>query len=337
MSTIHEVAKAAGVSISTVSYALSGKRPISPKTRERIDEAVRELGYSPNAGARMLAGRRTQIFAVSEPLHEHTHAPTHMAFVLATSVAARRSDYDILLLTDEESRRGMRRVTDSGLVDAILVFDVAPDDERVSLARTLNVPVIFVGIPDDNTDITCLDFDFEGAAAKVADAFIDEGHTNLAMIGHPSAQYDLSNFPPRARDGFIARAKQRGASVHFQPLSGSGSLGEQASAAVDDALASGATALALHNGSDAHDLILAEISRRGLSVPGDISVASIAPMKSVDARSVTLTSTPLDPQASCDLAVSLALNEIAHPETNRTQHLISADLVDNGTISKPRA
>ncbi len=38
MTTIHEVAKAAGVSISTVSYALSGKRPVSEKTRQRIDE-----------------------------------------------------------------------------------------------------------------------------------------------------------------------------------------------------------------------------------------------------------------------------------------------------------
>ena len=59
MVKINEVAEAAGVSISTVSYALSGKRPISAETRRRIEEAVRELGYSPNAGARMLAGSRT--------------------------------------------------------------------------------------------------------------------------------------------------------------------------------------------------------------------------------------------------------------------------------------
>ncbi|MGZ8805274.1 MAG: LacI family DNA-binding transcriptional regulator, partial [Microbacterium sp.] len=67
MVKINEVAEAAGVSISTVSYALSGKRPISADTRRRIEDAVRELGYSPNAGARMLAGSRTQIFALTEP------------------------------------------------------------------------------------------------------------------------------------------------------------------------------------------------------------------------------------------------------------------------------
>src|SRR5690349_10252033 len=115
MAKIDEVAKAAGVSISTVSYALSGKRPVAPDTRRRIEEAVRELGYSPNAGARMLAGSRTQIFALTEPLRKDTHAPTHMSFVLATAVAARRNDYDILLLTDEQASAGMGRVASSGL------------------------------------------------------------------------------------------------------------------------------------------------------------------------------------------------------------------------------
>lgn len=87
MAKINEVAEAAGVSISTVSYALSGKRPVSPSTRKRIEEAVARLGYSPNASARMLAGRRTNIFALTEPLRTDTHVPTHMAFVLATAVA----------------------------------------------------------------------------------------------------------------------------------------------------------------------------------------------------------------------------------------------------------
>ncbi|MGG2339534.1 LacI family DNA-binding transcriptional regulator, partial [Salmonella enterica] len=63
MAKIDEVARAAGVSISTVSYALSGKRPVSAETRRRIQAAVHELGYSPNAGARMLAGSQTNIFA----------------------------------------------------------------------------------------------------------------------------------------------------------------------------------------------------------------------------------------------------------------------------------
>src|SRR6218665_2095276 len=161
MTTIHEVAEAAGVSISTVSYALSGKRPISEKTRRRIEEAALALGYQPDAGARMLAGRRTSIFALTEPLRADTHAPTHMAFVLATAVAARRRGYDILLLTAEQTAEGMNRGSANNLVDAILVLDVAPDDERADIARSMRTPTIFIGVPDDPHGLTCVDLDFE--------------------------------------------------------------------------------------------------------------------------------------------------------------------------------
>ena len=136
MANINEVAKAAGVSISTVSYALSGKRAVSPDTRRRIEKAVQDLNYLPNAGARMLAGRRTQIFALTEPLRKDTHAPTHMAFVLAASVAARRHDYDVLLLTEEEAQQGMRRVAGKQTLDAVPRRQVSPLRSRPAIVRT---------------------------------------------------------------------------------------------------------------------------------------------------------------------------------------------------------
>lgn len=52
MVTLAEVAQHAGVSASTVSYVLSGKRSISTTTRQRVEESIRKLGYHPNAGAR---------------------------------------------------------------------------------------------------------------------------------------------------------------------------------------------------------------------------------------------------------------------------------------------
>ena len=59
MATIGDVARVAGVSRSTVSYALSGKRSISSDTQRRIQEAIAELGFTVNAGARALATAQT--------------------------------------------------------------------------------------------------------------------------------------------------------------------------------------------------------------------------------------------------------------------------------------
>jgi DNA-binding LacI/PurR family transcriptional regulator len=113
MATIHDVAQAAGVSISTVSYALSGKRSIASTTRQRVTDAVERLGYRPHAGARMLAGARTNILALSAPIRADNHQPTQMRFVTAVVEAARRRDYDVLLLATDDEVSGIRRVATS--------------------------------------------------------------------------------------------------------------------------------------------------------------------------------------------------------------------------------
>ena len=67
MATMTDIAREAGVSLSTVSYALSGKRPISAETRERIQAAIDRLEYHPAASARALALKRTSLLGVAVP------------------------------------------------------------------------------------------------------------------------------------------------------------------------------------------------------------------------------------------------------------------------------
>lgn len=334
MVKIDEVARAAGVSISTVSYALSGKRPVSAQTRERIEQAVRELGYRPNAGARMLAGDRTHIFALTEPLRADTHAPTHMAFVLATTVAARRQDYDILLLTDEDSTAGMNRVAASGLVDAILVLDVAPDDPRVELSRQISTPTVFIGVPDDAAGLICVDLDFERAAALAVDALADEGHTRIGLIGQADAAYRTSNFPPRVRAAAVARAEARGVELVFRasgavvtdPL-----IARRAAAElIDDEV----TAFVLHCPEEAHAAVLAEMAARDLSVPDDLSVVAVGSTFDTAAHAPAIDSIPLVPQASCDLAVALAMRALGPDRPEAGLHLIPPIYLAHGSVSR---
>ena len=89
MVTLADVARHAGVSASTVSYALSGKRSISDETRRRVERAVTDLGYHPNAGARALAGSRSHIIALVVPLRTDVYVPIMMEIAIAVTVAAR--------------------------------------------------------------------------------------------------------------------------------------------------------------------------------------------------------------------------------------------------------
>ncbi|MFD0516556.1 LacI family DNA-binding transcriptional regulator [Paractinoplanes durhamensis] len=65
--TSKDVARMAGVSQSTVSYVMTGKRSISEKTRQKVLAAMEQLTYEPHAGARSLAGRRTQVIGLVVP------------------------------------------------------------------------------------------------------------------------------------------------------------------------------------------------------------------------------------------------------------------------------
>lgn len=335
MVKINEVAEAAGVSISTVSYALSGKRPISPATRERIERAVAELGYSPNAGARMLAGSRTHIFALTEPLRRDTHAPTHMAFVLATAVAARRSEYDILLLTEEEASAGMARVASSGLVDAILVLDVAPDDERVALARSIQTPTVFIGVPDDHDGLLCVDLDFDAAAVLAVDRVADAGHRSIGLIGQSQVSYEKSNFPPRVRRAFERRAAERGVVPHFRVSGDRATSAHATREAAASLIEAGVTALLIHAADDVHDAVIAELTDRRLSVPGDISLVSVAASFDTGALALPVDVIPLLPEPSCDLAVDLAVRSLSPERPAPGLHLIPPVYHDHGSVGHP--
>ena len=121
MVKISDVARHAGVSPSTVSYVLSGKRTISPETKERVWEAVEALGYRPHAGARALASSRSNVVALVLPLRSGIHLPVVMQFAASVVTSAREYDHDVLLLTAQEGEEGLRRVAASSMVDLSLI------------------------------------------------------------------------------------------------------------------------------------------------------------------------------------------------------------------------
>ena len=209
--TIADVARQAGVAASTVSYVLSGKRSISSETRDRVQEAVRVLGYRPNASARALASNRSNVLALVIPLRAGMHVPVLMQFATAVVTTARRYDHDVLLLTADEGRSGLERVSQSALVDALVVMDVELHDERVPLLRELPMPSVLIGIPADTDGLTCIDLDFFAAAEQCVNHLTDLGHRSIALLGTPSAVYERqTGFAARTLAGFQDAAERRG-------------------------------------------------------------------------------------------------------------------------------
>jgi len=211
MVTIADVARHAGVSSSTVSYVLSGKRAISEETRNRVRNSVLELGYHPNAGARALAARRSHIVALMVPLRTDVYVPVMMEIAISVTMAARAHGYDVLLITNDEGPDGVKRIAASGLADGVILMDVELDDERIPVLQAQRAEAALIGLPQDTTGLSCVDHDFAAAGALCADHLADLGHREIAFIGYGSGVYTRhAGYAERTLSGFRDRAEQRG-------------------------------------------------------------------------------------------------------------------------------
>ena len=138
MATITDVARLAGVSVSTVSYVVSGTRPISVSTSRKVRAAMDELGYQPNAFARGLASRRTRTLGLMFPTPERGLGVTELEFITSAAQACRRAKYQMVLWTTQiHESAELKALTGSGLVDGVIVMEVRLVDERVDLDASL--------------------------------------------------------------------------------------------------------------------------------------------------------------------------------------------------------
>lgn len=183
MATMTDVAKRAGVSLSTVSYAISGLRPISEPTRQRVFEAMRELDFSPNAVAQGLAGRRTRILGLLFPADAGgILAPFTSAIIVGAAEAARESNHHLLLWTEPVAEStSIRDLLRQGLVDGALVLAVRMEDERIDALCADDVPLAMVGRTGSPDGLPFADTD----EAQTADLAIE----HLAALGHRAIAY----------------------------------------------------------------------------------------------------------------------------------------------------
>ncbi|GIH62030.1 LacI family transcriptional regulator [Microbispora siamensis] len=287
--TIADVAKHAGVAVSTVSYVLSGKRAISATTRQRVLDSVRVLGYHPNAGARALASKRAKVIALVLPLRAGMNLPVLMQFATSVVTTARQYDHDVLLMTADEGADGLHRVAASALVDGLLLMDVEIHDPRVPLLRKLSEPSVLIGFPADPEGLTCVDLDFARAGALCADHLADLGHREIALLGAPRVVYERgTGFAERTMAGFVEAAARHGLEADARPCEESF---DEVHAAVKLLLDErpGLSGLVVHNEAAAGH-VLGALRILGRRVPEDVSVVAICPDDIAERASPALTS-----------------------------------------------
>ena len=188
---IRDVARLAGVSPTTVSHALGGKRPVSKLTRDRVLEAAARLGYRPHPGARSLKAAGTGVVMLcAVNVTSPTVSPANLEyyFKLMRGVTEEIYSHDLALVVVPESKSGV--YWDRFLLDGAIVSDPVAGDENIRFLRTRGIPYVTVGRnPEAPDEGYWVDNDAAAAACLVLDRFASQGACNIALITEMASDY----------------------------------------------------------------------------------------------------------------------------------------------------
>ncbi len=206
MTTIRDVAKAAGVSTATVSAVINDSAYVSPDLRARVLKAINELRYAPSQVARNLKRGRTQLIALAVA---DLANPFYARIVWAAEAAAAAWGYALVVFNSDENSDTEKRVIDRiralGCDGAVLVPVAAAEDYRPGKLRE-GAPVVLLGRSVDDPAIDTVTIDNRSAGSQATNYLLDLGHTRIGSITGP-----LQISTGRGRlDGMIEAMEARG-------------------------------------------------------------------------------------------------------------------------------
>lgn len=181
--TIREVAVDLGLSVATVSRALTRPELLKENTRARVLEAVERLGYQPNLIARGLRLRESRLVFVVVP----SLSPFFLEVFRGAERAARECDYAVLMGHTERNPEREQMFFDqvsSGRADGVIL--VSSSDAEAIATRTRRMPSVVAALENiEGQDIAAVRVDHIGAAVDATDHLLSLGHTRIAHIGGP--------------------------------------------------------------------------------------------------------------------------------------------------------
>lgn len=262
---IFDVARLAGVSHQTVSRVLNGLPNVRPATRERVEQAIAQLRYSPSPAARSLVSRRTRTFGLIAPAVSD-FGPTRIG--MHFSIAARAARYSVDTVTTVDDDPGAVRAAIEGLlrqrVDAIVL--IVMDVGVLEMVRTLDlaIPVVAAASSARRSPLLVQIDQYRGARSAVRH-LAELGHHRIAHIAGPASAADAVERVRGWRDELAERGLPVVDLVYGDWTAGGGyRIGREMDIAPGMAIFTSNDVMAIG--------LMSALRERGLSVPDEVSI-----------------------------------------------------------------
>ena len=211
--TIYDVAKKAGVSITTVSHVINNKHNIPEKTRKRVLEIMRSINYVPNKIAQRLVTKKTETIALLIPTMDNPFF-AELYNGVEQYIEETRPDYSVMIGNIRYSAQKEVQLIQKfrqEFIDGYIIVSNKPENEEISRLFDESIPVVFAvndqSVLKDRPLVTYNNYEM---AYKLTEHLAELGHRTFAYIG---AMIDHSSRAKRRFMGFRDCLKERG--IHF--------------------------------------------------------------------------------------------------------------------------
>lgn len=322
--TIYDVARATGVSPSTVSRALNKPGRLSANTERRIREAAAELGYRINPMARALPTGKTGTLAL---LVSDLTNPVYFDLVRGAERIARENGATLIFADSQESSE-LERETAERLqvaVDGLLLVASRLDDAQIQELASVKplvavnrlVPGVSAVVPDVRPGIT-----------EAVELLYRHGHRRIAYLAGPEASW-MNGM--RWLTAFDLAADKDMSIVEIQSSAPTREGGVDAFPLIK---ASGVTAVLAYNDLVALGLLRA-CREHGVDVPGDLSIVGFDDIFGADLPTPALT-TVRSPMSDMGMRAVRMLLDVIEGDAENTELILPTEFVNRESIADPR-
>ena len=327
--TTFDIAREAGVSRTTVSHILNDQPGVhlSAKTKARVWETARRLGYVPNSAAQMLVTGRSQsiglVFPRGDLLAIDAFIPT---MIQGLNEVCRARGYRLVmeLLRDPSDEQAYLKLANSKRVDSLIIINPRKGDRALQKVLKSNFPVLVAGTtdgPGKNTIATK-----EGLASRRAtNHLISLGHRRIAHISHASLDYVSAL---RRLEGY--RAALRAAGLPYeQALVTQGDFSFASGYhAMKGLLAEHSRLTALFAGNDTVGIgAMLAIREAGLAIPGDVAVVGYDDVPSAAFACPPLTTVRTHAYEHGKLLAEAAIRLMNKQEVGNQENVLPLELI----------
>lgn len=326
--TIRDVAAAAGVSKSAVSKYLTSTPYVSDAVRQRIEKAIADLNYEPNRAARTLVRGRSGLIGVLIPSFSN---PYQSDLLDGIDDAAGRLGHSLLIASaDRDSKRAQKAIRGllSSGADGLVISSAQAHDPEIIDLYNAGTPIILAGRHTTDVDVDYVVADNALGGKLAADHLLNLGHRTLAYIGGPD---NVLDFRERL-SGFEKEITDRGFELPTQLiLTGppTPKFGREATDIILSLPEKSRPSAVFASADWVAIGVLAQARRRGVSVPGELSVVGFDDISLNSTTDIPLTTINAQPITIGETALKLLVERMygSGQPGQPTQHVITPTLV----------